>query len=121
MKLSYVVLYCKDSDENAKFWTEQLGMVKKDEIQIGEHKVIKVGFVDQTFSFELVPLELMQENPDGLDLATPSIAFEVENIEELHTQLSARGVKATEPNDHMGRMSFAFADNEERWFAVLKA
>ena len=38
---------------------------------------MKVGFDNQDFSFELVPLELMKDNPDGLDLATPSIAFHV--------------------------------------------
>ena len=32
-------------------------------------------------AFELVPLELMKDNPDGLDLATPSIALKVDDLE----------------------------------------
>jgi hypothetical protein len=93
-------------------------MVKKDQIQAGEFSIVKVGFADQDFAFELVPLELMKDNPDGLDLATPSIAFHVDELNAEHAKLSGNGVQVTEVGEHSGVPSFAFCDNEGRWFAV---
>jgi hypothetical protein len=65
-----------------------------------------------------VPIELMKDNPDGLDLATPSIAFAVDDLEAARAGLVSRGVQATEVGDHRGTASFVFADPESRWFAV---
>jgi len=74
----------------------------------------------QDVIFELVPLALMKDNPDGLDLATPSIAFHVENLEATHSTLPSRGVQASEMGEHSGVASFAFSDNEGRWFTVTR-
>lgn len=120
MKVGYVVLYVDDAEACLRFWTENFGMVEKNRVHAGSFSVIKVGFADQDFSFELVPLALMQDNPDGLDLATPSIAFHVGNLEETRSHLVTRGVQATEVGHRGGVASFAFPDNEGRWFAVLE-
>lgn len=121
MKLGYVVLYVNDAAACLEFWTQNVGMIEKDRKQAGPFSIVQVGFADQDFSFELVPLELMKDNPSGLDLATPSIAFRVPDLHAAHATLVANGVQATEPGDHMGFASFAFSDNESRWFAVLQA
>ena len=63
----------------------------------------------------------MQDNPDGLDLATPSICFHVDDLEAARETLVGRGVQATEVGEHQGTRSFAFSDPEERWFAVTGA
>lgn len=120
MKVGYVVLYVNDPSACVKFWTEQVGMIEKDRVQAGAFAVVKVGFADQDFAFELVPLALMNDNPDGLDLATPSIAFHVENLEASHAALVAKGVQASDVGEHSGVASFAFSDNEGRWFAVTR-
>lgn len=120
MRVGYVVLYVQDADACLRFWTEQVGMIEKGSKQAGDFSIRKVGFADQEFSFELVPLALMQDNPNGLDLATPSIAFYVADLQMTHTALVSRGVQATEPGDHMGMSTFAFSDNEGRWFAVIQ-
>ena len=119
MKVGYVVLYVRDSDACARFWTEQVGMVEKSRMQAGGFLIVKVGFPEQDFDFELVPLDLMKDNPDGLDLATPSIAFRVDNLDTTRAELVAKGVQATEVGEHSGIPSFAFPDNEDRWFAVI--
>lgn len=121
MKFGYVVLYVHDADACLRFWTEKVGMVEKGRTQAGAFPIVKVGFPDQDFDFELVPLELMKDNPDGLDLATPSIAFRVDDLEAAHSSLVAKEVQATEVGEHSGVPSFAFADNENRWFAVTRA
>lgn len=119
MKVGYVVLYVTDEASCLRFWTEQIGMVEKGRTQAGSFAVVKVGFPDQDFAFELVPLALMQGNPDGLDLATPSIAFRVDDLAATRSALVEKGVQATELGEHSGVMSFAFPDNEGRWFAVI--
>lgn len=119
MKVAYVVLYVHDVDACLGFWTEQVGMIEKSHKLAGEFRVVQIGFADQDFNFELVPLELMKTNPGGLDLATPSIAFRVPDLAATRAALVAKGVQATEVGEHGGVASFAFADNENRWFAVL--
>ena len=119
MKVGYVVLYVNDPAACLRFWTEQVGMVEKGRVAAGEIPIVKVGFSDQDFSFELVPLALMKDNPDGLDLATPSIAFRVPDLDVARASLVAKGVPATEVGQHSGIASFAFPDNEGRWFAVI--
>jgi lactoylglutathione lyase len=121
MRVGYVVLYVKDPEACLKFWTEKVGMVEKGRKQAGEFSVVQVGFADQNFSLELVPLALMADNPHGLDLATPSMAFNVEDLASAREKLVAAGIEATESSDAPGVLSFAFPDNEGRWFAVIKA
>lgn len=118
MKIGYVVLYVKNVDVCRSFWLEQVGMVEKKRSTFSSFTVVQVGFADQPFAFELVPLEMMKDNPDGLDLATPSICFHVENLEATREKLVARGVQATEVANHHGVQNFAFCDPEGRWFAV---
>ena len=120
MKVGYVVLYVNDAEACRRFWIEQIGMVEKRRSQAGDFTIAQVGFADQEFSFELVPLALMKDNPDNLDLATPSIAFHVDDLDAAHTALVGRGVQATDVGEHQGTPSFAFSDAEGRWFAVTR-
>ncbi len=121
MKLGYVVLYVNNPEESLKFWRDKFEMVEKGSKTAGPFTIAKVGFSNQDFSLELVPLELMKNNPSGLDLATPSIAFYVDDLASEHKRLSDKGVVVSEIADHGGIQSFAFSDNESRWFAVLQA
>ena len=120
MRLGYVVLYVQDPEACLAFWTDRIGMIEKSRKAAGTFSIVKVGFADQDVAFELVPLDLMKDNPDGLDLATPSIAFHAEDLYATHAALVAKGVQAMEPGEHSGVASFAFSDNEGRWFAVTQ-
>jgi len=120
MKVGYVVLYVKDAEACRRFWVEQIGMVEKRRNEVGAFAIVQVGFADQPFAFELVPLDLMKDNPDNLDLATPSIAFNVDDLETTHAALVGRGVQATDVGEHSGTPSFAFSDPEGHWFAVTQ-
>jgi catechol 2,3-dioxygenase-like lactoylglutathione lyase family enzyme len=118
MRVNYVVLYVTDAEACRRFWIEQVGMVEKDRKEASAFSVVQVGFADQAFAFELVPLALMADNPYGLDLATPSIALHADDLEAARAQLIERGVTAMEIGEHSGVRSFAFSDPEDRWFAV---
>ena len=118
MRVRYVVLYVTDAEACRQFWIEQVGMVEKDRNEVGDFVVVQVGFADQPFAFELVPLAMMADNPYGLDLATPSIALHADDLEAARAHLVERGVTAMEIGEHSGVRSFAFSDPEGRWFAV---
>ena len=118
MRVRYVVLYVNDAELCRRFWIEQVGMVEKGRQEFGDFTVVQVGFADQEFAFELVPLALMADNPYNLDLATPSIAMQVDDLETARARLIDRGVTAMEIGEHGGMRSFAFSDPENRWFAV---
>jgi lactoylglutathione lyase len=118
MRVGYVVLYVTDPEACLKFWTEKVGMVAKDHKDAGLFKIVNVGFENQDFGFQLVPLELMKDNPNNLDLASPSIAFNTADLLSTRAKLLDAGVPATEIGDHGGVTAFAFPDNEGRWFAV---
>lgn len=118
MRVNYVVLYVNDPETCRRFWLDKVGMIEKNRTEVGEYVIAQVGFADQDFAFELVPLAMMADNPYGLDLATPSIALHADDLEKTRAALVARGVEAMEIGDHGGVMSFAFSDPEGRWFAV---
>ncbi len=120
MKVGYVVLYVNDVAASSQFWIEKIGMIVKDESEAGSFTVPRLGFLDQDFSFELVPLALMGANPDGMNLGSPSIAFYVPNLDEMRESLMANGVTCSELADHAGTRTFGFSDNEDRWFGVLQ-
>ena len=120
MKVGYVVLYIDDAELCRRFWVDQIGMEERSRIEVAGFTVAKVGFADQAFSFELVPRAMMKDNPAGLDLATPSICFHVDDLEATRARWVARGVNATEVGDHHGMRTFAFSDPEGRWFAVTR-
>ncbi len=117
MRVGYVVLYVQDAEACRRFWVERVGLVEKRRTAAGEFTAVQVGFADQPFAFELVPLGLMKDNPDGLDLATPSICFHAADLEATHARLTERGVEVTPVGDHHGQRNFAFSDPEGRWFA----
>ena len=121
MRVGYVVLYVNDAEACKTFWTEKVGMVEKGGKQAGPFFIAEVGFADQNFSLQLVPLALMADNPHGLDLATPSMAFNVEDLAASREKLIAAGVQATEIGDQGRIDAFAFPDNEGRWFAVTQS
>ena len=121
MRVGWVVLYVNDAEACRAFWIEKIGMVEKRRADAGAFTIAQVGFADQPFAFELVPLDLMKDNPDDLDLATPSIAFQVDDLRAAHDALVDRGVQASDVGDHAGMPSFAFSDPEGHWFAVTQS
>lgn len=120
MRVGYVVLYVTDEKACLDFWTNKVGMELQETTQLPNNAIYRVGFTSQPFSFELVPLEIMKENPHELNLGTPSICFYVENAAAERDRLIAAGITSTELMDRNGKQNFAFSDNENRWFAVLE-
>jgi hypothetical protein len=51
---------------------DQIGMVEKLRSDTGAFTIAQVGFADQPFAFELVPLELMKDDFGHTELRAPS-------------------------------------------------
>lgn len=119
MKLGYVVLYVESTDKSVEFWTTQIGMSVQSVLELGEHSVVSLSQSPVDVALQLVPLEMMKDNPDNLDLATPSICFYVNNLDAERERLIANGVEVSEIMQH-GVATFGFSDNESRWFAVMQ-
>ena len=120
MQVGYVVLYVKEPDACLDFWVNKVGMELRESTEVFDISINKIGFSGQQFSFELVPLKLMENNPDKLDLATPSICFYVEDVNAENSRLKAAAIAVTDITNRGGKDSFAFSDNESRWFAVME-
>ncbi|MBX7057917.1 MAG: VOC family protein [Leptospirales bacterium] len=120
MKVGYVVLYVQDEEASLDFWTKKIGLEVKDSKEAAGFTIRQVGFADQDFSFELVPLKFMETFEHGMSLGTPSIAFRTPDLEKMRVDLLSRGVTATEISSHFGVDSFAFSDDAGSWFAVIK-
>jgi hypothetical protein len=120
VKMGYVVLYVADPIASLNFWLQKIGMIEKGKKQIASFSIVRLGFAEQDFSLELVPLELMKDNPNKLDLATPSLAFYDSNLVEIRESLISRDVRVTDISEFSGVTSFAFMDNENRAFAVIQ-
>lgn len=87
---------------------------------LGEHSVVSLSQSPVDVALQLVPLEMMKDNPDNLDLATPSICFYVNNLDAERERLIANGVEVSEIMQHGDVATFGFSDNESRWFAVMQ-
>lgn len=120
MRLGYVVLYVENAEESVEFWTTQIGMTVRGSIELGEFSIKSVAHGQADVALQLVPLSMMKDNPDDLDLASPSICFYVNNLDSERQRLIANGVNVSEIMQHSGQFTFGFSDNEGRWFAVMQ-
>ena len=119
MRLGYVVLYVEDPQACEDFWVRSLGAKVEEKNEAAGFHITKLALPGGGANLELVPKALMKDNPDGLDLATPSLCFYVDDANAEHARLSDLGLNLAPVREHFGRQSFAFSDNEGRWFAVM--
>ena len=120
MKLGYVVLYVENVDSSQTFWVDSIGAKVLRVNQVGDFSIVKLSLPGAGAEIELVPKDLMKDNPDQLDLATPSLCFYTADVEQERTRLEQKGVTVAPIRDHFGTQTFAFSDNENRWFAVMQ-
>ncbi len=98
-KLGVVTILVRDQDEALKFYTEQLGLIKKDDMAWeGTDRWLTVSPKDQP---EL-QIFLAKADSFGMDLMdhvgkSPSWAFGTDNCQQTYEELSERGVKFSGP------------------------
>ena len=97
MKIKVTSVPVDDQDKALKFYTEILGLVKKTEIPLGEHKWLTVVSNEERDGVELL-LEPMGFPPAKVyqkqlfDAGIPWTAFNVDDIDKEYNRLKSLGV-----------------------------
>jgi lactoylglutathione lyase len=121
-KIGQVMLYVNNQDEAVKFWTEKVGFFKVAEVDNGQGmRWIEIAPTKEAeTSIVIHNKELIAKMQPELNLGTPSLLFFSDNFEELHRNLTAKGVTVGEIMNMGSRTVFNFADSEQNYFAVMK-
>lgn len=122
MKLGQIMLYVDSQDESMKFWTKILGFsVLAEEDNGNGMRWIEVGSSkDAGTSIVLHNKKFVAEMEPEMNLGTPSLMFFTEDIEQLRSDLLAKGITVGEIVNMPSGKVFNFADYEENYFAVMQ-
>jgi len=107
MKIKVTSVPVDDQDKALKFYTEILGLVKKTEIPLGEHKWLTVVSNEERDGVELL-LEPMGFPPAKVyqkhlfDAGIPWAAFYVDDIDKEYNRLKSLGVVFSMEPTQMG-------------------
>ncbi|WP_103107781.1 VOC family protein [Brevibacillus reuszeri] len=121
-KVGQIMLYVNNQDAAVDFWTEKLGfsVISEENNGQGMRWIEIAPTKDAETSIILHNKEFVAKMSPGLNLATPSLLFFSENIDDLRSELSNKNVKVGDLVTMPSGRVFNFADNEENYFAVLE-
>ncbi|WP_175638641.1 VOC family protein [Metabacillus schmidteae] len=121
-KVGQIMLYVNNQDEAVDFWTEKVGFhVIAEEVNGEGMRWIELSPTKEAeTSIILHNKEFISKMEPELNLGTPSLLFFSDNLDELHSELSNKGVTVGEIIDMPNGRVFNFADSEENYFAVLE-
>lgn len=122
-KLANVMLYVEDIDMAVDFWTNKMNFIVKEEMDLMEdykgYDLLPVASAETTLT--LFPVEFIKKYSPELSTATPSLMFEVENIEKVYEDFKERGIYVGELVEIPDMKTFNFHDGQENYFAVSEA
>ena len=122
-KLANVMLYVKDIDMAVDFWTTKLGFTVKEELDLMENfKGYEVApDMESETTIVMFPLAFIEKYSPEVSRETPSLMFEVENIEAMYEELKEKEVNVGELVEIPGMKTFNFNDGQDNYFAVSEA
>lgn len=121
-RVGQIMLYVHNQDEAVKFWTEKLGfaVISEENNNQGMRWIEIAPKEGAETSIILHNKEFVAKMSPGLNLATPSLMFFTDNLDQLYSELVNKKITVGEiVNMPSGRV-FNFADNEENYFAVME-
>lgn len=118
--IGQVMLYVKNPIAVADFWIDKIGFVVIGQAPApGGSNSIEIAPTPQSVThFVLFDREQIAKMDPELNLGTPSIMFNTNNVSELHKKLEAEGITVGKIIDIMGKKTFNFSDPEGNYFAV---
>ncbi|MGG0452373.1 VOC family protein [Priestia megaterium] len=121
-KVGQIMVYVNDQDQAVKFWTEKMGFQVMSE-QNNEQgmkwiELAPVGGAETTII--LHNKQLIAKMQPELNVGTPSLLFFTENVDELYSDLTAKGVTVGEIVSMPSGRVFNFSDSEDNYFAVME-
>ena len=119
-KLQSVMVYVDDVEAAKEFWTTKFDFVVKETIELPEDfKGYDLAPNDDAeTSMTLFSKDFIRKYSPEVSLETPSLMFEVENIEALYVECKTRGVEVGELVEIPGTKTFNFQDGQGNYFAV---
>lgn len=118
--IGQVMLYVNDLDACAKFWKEQAGFerVEKVDSPDGGYIYIVAPLVNSDVQLVLQDKVKVGKLHPELNLGTPSILMQTDDLEKTHKYFVEHGVKANKIMEFPGFKFFNFPDNENNYFAI---
>ena len=116
MRINLASVLVDDQDKALRFYTEVLGLVKKTEVPLGEHRWLTVVSPEDPDGVELVlePDEHPAAKPFKAALVAdgiPYTAFFVDDVRREHARLTGLGVTFTQEPVEMGPVTTAVLDD----------
>lgn len=120
-RIGQIMLYVNDQDTAVKFWTEKVGFkVIAEHAEEGMRWIEIAPTKNAETSFVLHNKELIAKMQPELNLATPSLMFYANNLEQMYEDYKAKGITVGDLVEMpMGKV-FNFADDENNYFAVVE-
>jgi len=116
MKIVVASIFVEDQDKALKFYTEKLGLIKKQDVSLGEYKWLTVVSPDDQNGTELL-LE-PNNNPAAknyqkaiFEQGIPATSFWVEDVKSEYERLKSLGVTFTMEPTQMGPVTIAKLDD----------
>lgn len=118
--LGQIMLYVRDLDKNAEFWKNQVGFEKVEKIVTGDGDYIYELWprLDSEVKLVLQDKNKMEKMNTEINLETPSILMETDDLDKTHKDFINNGIKANPIMEVSGMRFFNFRDTEENYFAV---
>lgn len=121
-KLQSVMLYVDNQEQSVKFWTEDLGFVIKSESELPKgFKEIEIAPSQSSdTTITIFDKAFIREFSPEVSLETPSLMFQVKDIDALYNLLDKEGINRGEIVDYPTSRVFNFSDYEGNYFAVTE-
>ncbi|WNQ08857.1 VOC family protein [Paenibacillus aurantius] len=121
-RIGQIMLYVNDQDKAVKFWTEVAGFQVLYEENNGEGlRWMEVApSKSSETSLILHNKDFVAKMSPGLNLGTPSLMFFTDQFDQLHHDLSTKGITVGEIVELPTGRVFNFSDYEENYFAVME-
>lgn len=116
MKIVVASIFVEDQEKALKFYTEKLGLVKKQDVSLGQYKWLTVVSPEDQNGTELL-LE-PNDNPAAktyqkaiFEQGIPATSFWVEDVKSEYERLKSLGVTFTMEPTQMGPVTIAKLDD----------
>lgn len=121
MNISQIGVYVRDQDEALRFYTEKLGFEVRELQEGGDFKWIEVAPPGAVTTLSLATADFPVGDASKVGRYT-DVAFETDDIQELHRTYRERGVRFTkEPElQPYGKWFAAFVDQDDNEFFVFQ-
>jgi catechol 2,3-dioxygenase-like lactoylglutathione lyase family enzyme len=116
MKIVAASIFVEDQAKALAFYTEKLGLVKKQDVPLGEYRWLTVVSPDDEHGTEL----LLEPNINSaaktyqkalFEQRIPATSFWVEDVEKEYERLTSLGVTFTVEPTHLGPVTLAKLDD----------